>query len=377
MEDDCDRSLKARTYGSDGAKTIENICGVVYATGYTPMPILDIFSQEVKQELEHHPESHRLPLILHAYNTFHPGIPQLGFVGYYEAPYWSVMELQARLLVQVWSDIVAPRNDKYRHMQEAIPTLEKMRDLRSAMLEKQPDVPQYWNNDNVGLLEEISTELGIRRCDEGFGAQKGPVAIARYCDENCDAEQAQLAREDLQQMLRRSETEGLFVACAAFRAMHGEWKMHRELKSVLSSMPSGTFIGKAQFYPRAPTANDCVGEYLYLEEGEFSTTTGFKMNASRRYAFRYHENTDKITSWFVKEDGLTIDYLFLDLELQPKKRASVANSWIATSRHPCAPDMYDAMYDWRFEKAALGSFKVVYKVKGPQKDYVSTTWYTR
>lgn len=377
IELDSDLRIRARIHGLDEVKTIDNIFGIVHATGYTPMPSLEIFSQEVKQKLEHHPEAYRLPLVLQAYNTFHPSIPQLGFVGYYEAPYWSVMELQARLLAQMWSNTTTSGADRCSRLDGDVSTLDKMRDLRSAMLARESDVPQYWNQDTVGLLEEMSSELGIRRCDEGFGTQKGPVAIARYCDEYCDAEQAKLAREDLQQMLFRSETQGLFVAHAAFRAMHGEWKINRTLRSALSTMPSGTFTGTAQFHPRVPTSNDCIGEYLYIEEGEFATTAGFKMNASRRYAFRYSEQTDKITSWFVKEDGLTIDYLFLDLNLQPKELAPVANSWIATSRHHCAPDMYDATYDWRFEKAALGTFKVVYEVKGPQKNYISTTWYKR
>lgn len=173
-------------------------------------------------------------------------------------------------------------------------------------------------------------------------------------------------------------------------------------------MPSGTFTGMAHFHPRAPTAQEYQGEYLYVEEGEFVTKQGFAMRASRRYVFRYSEVTDQITSWFVREDG-EVDYLFLKLELQlpsqpptedvsrsssstakgasgcgsrkredgGKEGGSPSNAWTAKATHPCHPDTYEATYEWYFDKVALEGFRVVYNVKGPEKNYVSDTLYKR
>lgn len=100
------------------------------------------------------------------------------------------------------------------------------------------------------------------------------------------------------------------------------------------------------------------------------------MRASRRFAFRNHEQTDNIATWFVQEDD-PVDYLFLDLNMQPKIAASIQKLWTASSRHHCRSDVYDAAYAWHNVDIAMESSKVTYEVKGPQKGYVSTTLFTR
>lgn len=369
-------AVSAAIQGKDTITHLRNIVGVVEATGYTPLPALAFLPQDIKRKLEYDEHSHRLPAILQDHQTIHPAVPGLGFVGFYEGPYWSVAEMQARVLARRWgssaseSGVTAPP-DSNEEDEAGV-----MRDLRNAMHERASGVPQYYNGDIVGLCEQMARELDIKRNDDGFDGRGGPVATFRYCDELSDAEEASKSRQDLQDMLQATSREGRYVAWAAFRATHGEWNVHRTFNSELAPMPSGTFTGTAHFHPRVPTADNATGEYLYNEEGEFATTSGFNIRASRRYAFRYSEDTDRITSWFVKEDG-GVDYLFLDLELQPKSAAPAANAWLAKASHPCSPDTYDATYEWHFDKAALKCFKVEYVVKGPQKDYVSTTWYSR
>lgn len=369
-------AVSADIESTDGFTHLRDIIGIVQATGYTPFPALDFLPRDIKRELEYDEHSYRLPTILQDHQTSHSRVPNLGFVGFYEGPYWSVVEMQARVLARKWSSNHTPSETTTCTAANVGDEAGVMRDLRSAMHEGAADVPQYYNGDIVGLCEQMARELDIARNDQGFGDRAGPVATFRYCDELSDADEARKACQDLREMLHASSREGRYVSWAAFRAMHGKWKIHRTLDSTLPSMPSGRFTGTAHFYPRIPTADDATGEYLYAEEGDFATASGFNMKASRRYAFRYSEMTERISSWFVKEDG-SVDYLFLDLELRPKSVAPASNAWLATASHPCSPDTYDATYEWRFDKAALASFRVKYVVKGPQKDYVSTTWYKR
>lgn len=356
---------------------VEHVAGVVYATGFSPMSALDFLPLIVKeQHLEFDPSSHRLPIILQHYQTSIPTLPNLGFVGFYEGPYWGIMEMQARLLANSWasaSEGEQSSDGESFHSEEA----DKLVELRRAMHLRDSAVPQYWNSDYPGLMEELARQVGITRNDERFGERSGPMCPARYCDSTCDADQATETLEDLRTTLLETETKPTFVSQAAFRAMHGTWKVHRELNSAIATFPSGTFTGIANFHPRFPTDSAYDQEYLYIESGEFVTEQGFRMQASRRYVFRYSDARDKITSWFVKEDGLTVDYLFLDLEIQQDAEGSDADTCTAKSIHHCSPDVYDARYDWHFKNVSIESFKVVYHVTGPKKDYVSTTEYTR
>ncbi|EKG15951.1 Initiator tRNA phosphoribosyl transferase [Macrophomina phaseolina MS6] len=163
------------------------------------------------------------------------------------------------------------------------------------------------------------------------------------------------------------------------------WTLTRTLASALSTMPSGTYTGTATFVPRAPSAPGYDAEYLYAEEGTFRTEGGLEFAARRRYVWRYRggktqeEGADKgegITMWFVKEDGESVDYLFLDMEFDASEEEREGEGILrAKGWHPCGEDVYDA----RFVFGGDGGqgMRVTYVVKGPRKDYVSDTRYTR
>ena len=83
---------------------------------------------------------------------------------------------------------------------------------------------------------------------------------------------------------------------------------------------------------------------------------------------------------FVKDDGLTVDYLFHNLNVTSGtqgKSQGRAGGWLGEADHLCVEDMYITSYEWRFSGVGLTTFGITHKVKGPRKDYVSDTWFER
>ncbi|KAK8206639.1 hypothetical protein M8818_004473 [Zalaria obscura] len=162
-----------------------------------------------------------------------------------------------------------------------------------------------------------------------------------------------------------------------FDSLEGSWKLHRRLTSALPAFPSGTLTGSATFTPHAAFNGS---SYLYHETGELKTDQGHVLKAKRKYIYRYSAEDDKISAWFVKEPHTEgqedVDYLFHELEFEKSE-----GRWIAKGDHLCDMDMYWAMYDFRIGKEmgedGMQVWGLRYKVKGPQKDYMSDTAYER
>ncbi|KAI9692775.1 MAG: hypothetical protein M1820_009374 [Bogoriella megaspora] len=162
------------------------------------------------------------------------------------------------------------------------------------------------------------------------------------------------------------------VARRVFDALEGTWTIRRRLKSAIPGYPTGFFQGSATFSPRDTTANTFDAEYLYHEEGELTTEAGLKMQANRKYAYRYQSSKDQITTWFIKDDGISVDYLFNELQHDPSKMGNKQEALLLDGDHLCVNDMYKASYDFQ----SLGpemTFSVTYHVQGPKKDYSHET----
>lgn len=249
------------------------------------------------------------------------------------------------------------------------------------MLQHSPDIPQFWMGDYVGLMEGFASELGIPRDDTRWNGQRlGPCIAARYAVPSMTPNHAAETKrilDDLQDVLCEAETKGRFVAAAAFRGMQGTWNLRRNIKSRLPEFPSGRLEGTASLHPRLPTEDGYDAEYLYIEKGTFSMDNGFNALATRRYVYRYNAAADKITAWFVKEDGRTVDYFFNQMMFEASEKKEIEKGWVARGDHLCVKDMYKSRCEFRFRGATLDSFSITYDVKGPKKDYTSESWYQR
>jgi hypothetical protein len=112
---------------------------------------------------------------------------------------------------------------------------------------------------------------------------------------------------------------------------------------------------------------------LYIEDGELTTLQGFVMRGRRRYVYRLKEGAC-ISSWFVKGDGLTVDYLFHVLAFE----ADEQEGWKAVgSSHLCVEDYYESDYRFYFDGIDIKQWELGYQVNGPKKDYSTKASYTR
>ncbi|OBT79023.1 hypothetical protein VF21_02488 [Pseudogymnoascus sp. 05NY08] len=334
---------------------IPNIGASVVANGYTPTAALSFLSPATKQALEYDETSTRLPILLQNYQTLHPAVPDLGFIGFYEGPYWGVMEMQARLLAARWSGGVE------------IPiypdeSLDHLRSLRQAMKDHRPDIPQYWFSDYIGYLSEISSALGLARSDSPFpDAGTGPISPSSYLANTDAHEEAIATMAELKSTLDAC-TKGKFRARAAFRALQGVWHVERWVERKGSSTPSGSFVGTGTFHPRAPTGEEVDMEYLYIEEGDVRLPSGQAESSSRREVFRYVEKTDRLSVWVVDPgDGVVV---YCAHELEFCEVGCGEGRCMARAMGLRKEDDYRTEYCFEFRGVALGGVEVVHEVEG-------------
>ena len=170
-----------------------------------------------------------------------------------------------------------------------------------------------------------------------------------------------------------------------FIALEGNWRLYRNLKSAIATYPSGIFEGTAIFKKRLPSDVLYDAEYLYIEEGKFTTGRGLSFAATRRYVYRHQKDKDMISAWFVKpDDGTVVDYLFHELDFVTQVGASVglnddrkALVLHAQGYHLCIEDIYQPVYKFRFKHMKLDTWSLKYTVKGPNKDYTADSCYAR
>ncbi|KAF1973991.1 hypothetical protein BU23DRAFT_462758 [Bimuria novae-zelandiae CBS 107.79] len=359
------QSLWANTDQKDKS-SLNEVTGVIEATGFQSH--LEYLSANVKQALEYDPSCLRVPFLLSRGSIFSERVPKIAFVGFYEGPFWGVMDLQSKLIAQRWGpEGTLPDELKKLDITDA-------RSVRQTIKDRKLDVPQFWMADYVGLIEEFARDAGLQRDDATLG-KGGPLFPSRYREKIEDGGDAAVVVGEVADVLQRSEKESLYVAAAAFRGMQGTWTLHRKIDSRHPSMPSGSFKGTAHFHPRNPTDPIYSAEYLYTEDGTLTMTNGMAFPATRRYVYRYSELDDTITAWFAEEDGVTVGNFFNKWDFYAP--SDLEHGWLAKGSHWCSPDTYKSNCEFRFRGAGLETFGITYDVSGPKKDYSHESWYSR
>jgi len=379
---------------------IENIAAVVLATGFDPSPSLGFLSPEILQTIQSSPDHPEVATVLAFHDTYHPAIPGLGFVGFYRSPYWGVAEMQARFLTALWSD---PRPMSVNAALKEDNSL-----VEAAAMRGNARTSQFPMGDYPFLMQEFGNALDTHISPplepplvvpgKHSGVALDLLTPARYTRADITPEGQGESDKSLSQVHAdvRAALEGTrFVAAAVFRSLLGTWKLDRDITSKLPSHPSGHFSGTANFLVRSKTLDglQCASdpnsnlptpsetqddglEYLYIEEGTFRATNGFSFTATRRYVYRYDEESDTLSVWFVKtDDALRADYLFHNVEFDAL--SGNGGGWRATAGHLCIDDFYGVDYEFVFKAVNLEKWSVGYKVKGPQKDYTLKGTYTR
>jgi len=110
------------------------------------------------------------------------------------------------------------------------------------------------------------------------------------------------------------------------------------------------------------------GALIYHEEGLWNTTWKTEpVPIVKSYEYEYNQNTEELVSYFhTPENGR--EGLFLRME-RKKPMNDMNEDWEWFGEHHCGDDHYSASY--RF--LSPSSWKIVYVVKGPKKDYIHRT----
>ncbi|KAF1914840.1 hypothetical protein BDU57DRAFT_305818 [Ampelomyces quisqualis] len=367
--------VTARARGTSGAacggqsNVIAGVTGIIEATGYRTN--LQFFNDEVKQLLGYDASCPRVPLLLTRGSIFAPNISNLGFVGFYEGPYWNVMEMQARLIAETWTQGEHNSPD----LQAKIFRSEDAEEMRRALKTNPLQVPQFWMGDYVGLVEELSRHTHAERNDLRLGYRKGPAFPSRYANGQTGSGDSLRVIDEVADIIQASSSKARFVAAAVFRGLQGVWSIHRKIKVHTLASPGGTFLGTAHFHARVPTAPQYDGEYLYIEQGNFTMDSSVSAPVTRRYVYRYNEAADVITVWFTNQDGGSTGALFNTWTFEAPP--SCHSGWLAKGYHWCAPDIYRNSCEFKFDGSALETFGITYQVKGPKKDYRHQSTYVR
>ncbi|TFB00452.1 putative flavin-containing monooxygenase 1 [Trichoderma ghanense] len=391
----------------DHGAQIDDIAAVVLATGYDPSPCVDFLPEGILATLQHSPRHCNQALALAFHGTHHPEVPNLGFVGFYRSPYWGVMQMHARFLADLWSGQTGERLEALQRKLQADDSIS-----RTIKQRDDPRLSQFPMGDYMYLMQEFSEALSIPMRESIMpktpttsrnNLPLDPLTPSRYPSPSDSPEAKNEAEKSLKQV-RDVTVECLttprFVARGVFRSLLGTWRLERDLTSRLPSHPSGKFVGTAQFLLRDRTSEglQCASdpnsvdthdddgggedlEYLYIEDGEFQTSTGFGFKATRRYIWRYDSKKDIISVWFAKpDDQKRADYLFHEIEFEAppsdhKQREK--EGWKAKAGHLCIDDYYNVKYDFSFKAVNLATWSIEYTVNGPKKDYTIHGTYER
>jgi len=142
-----------------------------------------------------------------------------------------------------------------------------------------------------------------------------------------------------------------------FQNLPGSWVINRSIPDY------GHMQGEATFSQIGTETN----KLRYHEQGQLTLEASKKTFACYRdYVYRYQGEQDAISIHFV-EAGKT-DRLFHMLQFPTDSDVSTAKG-----THHCGQDIYRAVY----ESIDNDAFRIIYKVKGPHKDYESHTTFQR
>ena len=108
----------------------------------------------------------------------------------------------------------------------------------------------------------------------------------------------------------------------------------------------------------------------YREDGLYELSPTQKFEVFREY--EYIAKHDALEIYFV--EGGKRAHLFLSLKFVPETKQSNDGHWVkATSDHLCIKDLYSANFRVKLDGLSASEVIIKYRVKGPSKDYESTT----
>ncbi|KAL7551391.1 hypothetical protein ACHAWF_014590 [Thalassiosira exigua] len=358
------------TDGDEGdgppCRVVGGVDRVICCTGYLPA-LQEFLSPDILAEIGYDPEDGFGPPSL-AWEALCPSLPNLAFCGMYRGPYMFAMELQARLIAGSMSGTVEFAEDELRT------ALERSRAAREA----RPRA-QFPRADYVGFMDglaEVCFRDGTapKLCTEVGDA----VAPAFY---QLDEGVAREGLEDLRREVRRGQ-DGSRMPALVMRSILGTWTYDRTIVHLGTGKMERVYgmVKYSKYWTRGGEKDEEDGgrdvggrPVLYREDGVYEFTPTQKFDVFREY--EYECRGDALEIYFV--EGGKRAHLFLSLKFVPATEGNSSGDdghWVeATSDHLCIKDLYSATFRVKLEGLSASEIVIKYRVKGPSKDYESTT----
>ena len=159
----------------------------------------------------------------------------------------------------------------------------------------------------------------------------------------------------LQQTLKTAH--GLRV----FKSLKGAWQFSRAIKNHLTPACSGVMHGTAEFTQQSNQ------QYALHERGIFNTQN-HDIQSRNTFIYRYNSDKHSISVYSTLENS--INNLLFELYFTD----ALHNKLTSIAQHQCGLDEYTAEFSLHYEHG-ITSLQIIYTVKGPNKNYTSTTTY--
>jgi hypothetical protein len=351
--------------GGDETDTLEvpGVTSLICCTGYSP----DLESycggsaeepSGILEAVQYDPTDAFSPMTTHL-ETLHPELSNLAFVGLYRGPYMGVVELQARLASEYLSGKTTTSLSN-SHWKKELATSEA---IRHADPELRPQFPRF---DYVGFLDSLVGSLAEPR---GFPTENlGAGEIVTPAFYQADPGLIESAKRDLDREAERSNT-GHHLPSVVTSALVGNWSFERDIVHFASG---GRSIAQRQYihgkvnYSRSKDHNSV----RYREDGLFEISPTKSLPVFREYDYlcTSDDGGGALELYFVENGKKT--YLFLSLQFQHQDKDGY---WVATNDHLCVKDLYKGNFKIKLDGLAATEVIITYRVRGPSKDYESTT----
>lgn len=202
---------------------------------------------------------------------------------------------------------------------------------------------------------------------------------------------------------------GALLVESMFDQLLGRWNLNRNLQSTNTAEPAGNCVGTATFTCRDPSIfinkdgklETASTELVYHEQGYFEMqqtsiqTSTARFPFSRKYVWRLQRTDDAfpmISVWFTKPGTDTIDYLFHKVNVTTDDTSDkvTASSMCLQGEacHLCEEDLYSSSYTFEYSSEHdstsqarpplhLKTWTMLHEVRGPNKDQIIETTFTR
>lgn len=345
---------------------IDDIDHVICCTGYAPQ-LHEFISSDILSILDYDRDDSFSPLTL-AWDTLHPSLPNLAFCGMYRGPYMGIMELQAKLAAGVLSGKLS------LHQNQINSAIEASNNVR--ITSPRAQFPHF---DYPGFMDALS-EL----CNSGdyptYNLSVGDAVVPTFYQP--DAGLSKKCQSEIEQEFQRGQ-DGSRMPKLVLKSILGKWSFDRQIVH-LQTRKMERVYGAVKFSKYRDSLNIHDADELestentednpvrYREDGLYEMTPTQKFEVFREYEYECKHDTLEI--YFVEGGKKT--YLFLSLKFVPETTSTSQDDgiWVeATSDHLCIKDLYSATFRVKLIGLSASEIIIKYRVKGPNKDYESTT----